>query len=338
MLRQRAFEADALHHVVVVGGVRVIGIEHGFLNVFARHQANTCQQLCRHRRVEAQAQWANRQAGTLRVFALAAEGGGKRLAHLKTKALFLLVGDALCSAGSGGCAHAFAVHQLHLGRSGEGAVAGHRHHVQPIRAAWLWRTLRFEQGGALRSFDQTHRHALAQAIHGTPQVGLHTLWRGRPIEPQHEELVFIDAAAGIGLHALHKRATAIELVAAHARQICAFGGFEPRHALHRAGHAGGQIALKVKYPGAVIQPAAGAFAGQCIGAIQGERGRCLGVAKVHCAVIQLGHHLPHPGHFALGCDTDDLQRMGLQSQGGQQPAADSNEGWAHDLPPVRMQA
>jgi hypothetical protein len=55
--------------------------------------------------------------------------------------------------------------------------------------------------GALGAVNQAHRHALAHAFDRAPHIGLHAGRRGRAVELQGKELLFVNALVGVGPHA-----------------------------------------------------------------------------------------------------------------------------------------
>ena len=235
------------------------------------------------------------------VFPLAIEGGRKRLAHREVEAFFNRVGHAA------GRRHALAKHQLYLGGRREPPVAGQRCKTQRGLVCHLVQPLCFKQREPVSAFNESHRHLLAQAIHRTPHIGLHTGQRGRAIELQREKLLFVDAAALVGANVLYKRPAGVELEAGSARQVCTLGGLEPGFGLRGTTHSGWQISRKIKRPFALIHPAAVALAGLCIAAAQGDRSRRFGVTKVNGRLVKLHHHLVDPRYLALGREARDLK-------------------------------
>ena len=180
------------------------------------------------------------------------------------------------------------------------AVAGQCHDAQRRLLCGFVQALRLQQRSPIGAFNQPYRHALTQALHAAPHLGLHAGQRGRAVQLQREKLVFINGLLWVRLDVLHKRAASGEPVVGRARQIDAFDGFHPAAHLHRASHAGRQIALKIKCPFALAHPAARALAGLRLGATDLQwRGGC-GVAKIDGSLIELDDHLAHLSHFALG--------------------------------------
>ena len=216
-LGQRGGEAQAVHQRI---GAQV-GVEHRRVLGLVAAQARGFQLLARHRRGEVQRHRADRHAGGLGVFALAAQLGGEGLPHLEGEALFHLVGHA---AGGG---HTLAKDQLHAAAGREAPVAGQGQEALRLRRHFFFRQQRLQQRGARFALDQPHGNALAHAVGHAPHAGLHALRRGRAVEAQQEGLLFLDRLAGRRAHALHERPTSMELIAACARQWLAGGRLEP---------------------------------------------------------------------------------------------------------------
>ena len=148
-----------------------------------RHQAHGIGQRARHRRVEAQHQRPQRQAGRARVLALAAEFGREARPHLPLKPLRL----------------AGAPHQAHAGLGRKRPLAGQQQHVFGRRVAAALAQQLLARG----AFDDRHRHALAQAFDLAPGRRRHARRVGYAVQVQPEVLVFLDARAGVGLHRQH---------------------------------------------------------------------------------------------------------------------------------------
>ena len=216
LLWQRRVELHAVDHGIGIATI-LAAIHPGLERFVSRLEPDGHGQLARHRGVERQRQRAQWHAGRLGVFTLAAEFGRKRFAHAVGEALFHAVGHP---AGRG---HALAKHQLQLRAGGKPAVAGKAGELQRLFRRPLFQAQSLEQIGALGAFNHAHRHALAHAFQRAPHVGLYALGGGRAVELQHKELLFVELLVGVGPHALHKGATAIELIALGARQQSARG-------------------------------------------------------------------------------------------------------------------
>ena len=216
LLGQGRVELHAVDHGISIAAV-LAAIHPGLEGLVSRLEPDGHGQLARHRGVERQRQRAQWHAGRLGVFTLAAEFGRKRFAHAVGEALFHAVGHP---AGRG---HALAKHQLQLRAGGKPAVAGKAGELQRLFRGPLFQAQGLEQVGALGTFNHAHRHALAHAFQRAPHVGLHALGSGGPVELQHKELLFVELLVGVGPHALHKGAAAIELIALCARQQSARG-------------------------------------------------------------------------------------------------------------------
>ena len=156
----------------------------------------------------------------------------------------------------------------------------------------LFQAQGLEQIGALGAFNHAHRHALAHAFQRAPRWPARSRW-WRAVELQHKELLFVELLVGVGPHALHKGAAAIELIA-----------FAPVNKAPEADLNSGLTVAVQRMPGAGRPRSrtpirarwpSGPCPGGCrIVATDGQRRRGLGVAKGHGRRIELGHRLAHP--------------------------------------------
>ena len=336
LLGEQAREGHAVDHVVGIHGRIAALFCDGLERVLAGSQPDVGQHSGWHRRVKGQSHGADGQTGTLRVLALATETGGKRLPYLVAESLFHGVGHTTGVGAAGRGAHTLAEHQLYFGGGAQGTVARQGLNAQRFPVSCCFQPLRLEQRGARGAVDQTHRHALAQAIDRAPDIGLHTRQRGRSVQAQREELLFVYAVAGVGLDGLHKRPARVELVADGAGQIRTLGRFEARAHLQAAAYAGGQIVLELKGPTAVRHPATRPLGHLGIAATQSERRFGLGVTKIDGTVVKLDQNLANLGHLALGRDADHLECVCLDGRSRQQRRAGLENGVvvAHKCSPL----
>jgi hypothetical protein len=308
--RGKLHAAHQLVGLVCLRLAAVVFLQPGLDHLLGRLEPQARRQLARYRGTECHRERADRQAGSLGVFALAGEFGGERRTHLVGEALLHRIGHA---AGRG---HPLAPHQLHLGRRREAPGAGQRLHRQRLLRRTSLQALGLEQGRTLLAIHQAHRHALSHAVELAPGIGLHALQRGGAVELQHEILLFVDGLVGAGTQVLHERPAAIELIASSALQWGARGRFEVRLDVRRAAHPRWQVALEVVHPFALAGPAARTLADLRVAAAQFQRRRGLGITEGDDSTVKLGHHLAHPRHLALRRKLGDLQSLG--AAGGQQ--------------------
>ena len=256
----------------------------------------------RHRRVEAQTQRAQGQAGRLGVFALAAELGQEARPHLPFEALGAFADDTRVACRG----DARAPDQAHACAGREGALAGQhergRCRLHPATAAEL-----AQQGLAQRAFDDLHRDALEQALGFAPGRLAHAGRVDGTVQAQQEMLVFLDARARRGLHLGHDGRAGGKAAVDQAFQRAA-QRLELRVRPQGAAQARGQGIRQVVDPTALIQPTP----------IAGRR-RALAVQRVgrggqHITgcddrIAEAHQQLPHLGHFALRRDA--LHARGL---------------------------
>ncbi len=143
VLRQRRGKTQLLDPFVVAGcqGLQRLALR--------RLQPRGQRRRARHRRIELQQQRPQRQAGRLRVFALAAEFGQETRPHLPLETL-LAARDELWQPCRG---YARAPHQAHAGSGREGPLAGQQQHVTRVGIA----PALAQQRLARRALHQHHR-------------------------------------------------------------------------------------------------------------------------------------------------------------------------------------
>ena len=208
----------------------------------------------------------HRQARRIGISALATKTGAKGRAGSKFQDL-LMIGNQTRGGGN-----AFAPDQRQPGCRGQGALATHR--ADHIFALFGWLIARAQQTaiaiakgaqGRHRLFTlvttkDVHRDLLANAFYGAIRVLLDRLRRGRSIQSQKENLVFINAAiAFIGLCIRNIWAASVEHIGLFARYTYAVQGFDIGFQGEGTTHTAWQIMVKIINPVTVIGPAATAF-------------------------------------------------------------------------------
>ena len=207
-------EAHAVHQRVL-GQLVAIGRHDGCYRRSTALEAYAFHQLAWHRRAERQAHGADRQAGGIGVFALAAEVGRERLTYLIFVALLVLAGQAI------GHGHTLAIDQGHLAARGQAAVTGQHRIVLRILGGILVPVALLEHSLTVLAFDQLHGNALAHTFGGAPDPLLETVNRSGSRQAQGKVLLLIDLFIGAGSNPDNLRTSGLKLIAGSARQCCA---------------------------------------------------------------------------------------------------------------------
>ncbi|MCY1349716.1 hypothetical protein D9M69_359230 [compost metagenome] len=265
--------------------------------------------LARHRGRERDRHRPQRRARRLRVLALAAEAGGKGFAHGVVKAALVARGHSRRRG------DARAEHQLHARRGRQPLLAGKQVHGIGRRPGQFGPVDRLEQVVAFLAGEQPHRDALAQPLRLAPRVLAYRRRRGRAVEAQRKDLVFLDLAAGRPAGD-HGRAAGLEAVFRLAGIGGAGDALQPGAHAHAAAHPGRQVAGEIVDPVPGIDPA-GLAAGAGAGAgHRGGRGG-LHVAHRHHGLVEADRHLPDLSHRAFGREAGDLGGIGGLGAGKQ---------------------
>ena len=318
---QGGLEKDLFH----AAGTRLIGAEIRFQCSVAAAQHNLLRPVHGHGCVEIQLYRPDRQAGRLRVGALATKGGLERRAYLELPALRL-------GAGQSAWAAVVAQRQRDSSVLWQGAIALQHHVVIRLLLGLPGKPARFQYGGAVIAADQAGRHGFANALHLAGARCLHAGGIHGAIEAQRERLALVDIAAA-GTDVLHERGTRLELGSA-GFQCFTRRGAEVRGALGGAAHVGGQVVVKIGCPGRGIAP--GTVVARDLdllvgaGAADAERGGRIRVAGSDGRLVEGDYELAHLAHFALWRDAQWLEGQcraaGGQRQGRQGQAPEDAPG------------
>ena len=308
-LRERRCEGQRIDDRVIATGVR--RVERRVQCLSAALDPDLRSQFAYDRRVEAQFHRPQRQAGCLRVLALAVERHGERLSHVVREAFFDAVADTRRRR------DAFAVDQLDATAGGQRAVALQRREVERIGARGFVAPHRLEKRIALGAFDQPDRNPLADAVGGAPDVVAHARERRRTIEFEDERLLLVDPTAARA-DAADIRAAGAELVPIRRLERLAGGRPEPWRTVDGAANAGRQVVLEVEDPLLFAGPAGGSLAGFGVAAADGERRRRLRISEIRSRAVEFGDDLPDPRNLALWRQPDQLQSRCIESERGEQ--------------------